>query len=283
MFTGIKHLENLNDFPKVGLIFLENSGENLLRYYLERILSIKTGCNIKKEYLQFSNQKSQVKNLFDFNENLQNNWIISSDYPHRDKSEYNSVQIASAILLIRNPVDLIMSKLFKDFQYLEDALSKIDNLIEDWKTFYKYWTDCPIPVHIIRYEDLVEDPSEIMKHLCKFLLGIKSIENTKMEFTINQSTKEKVESHYLAYDVNFEDKNSTGKFLSEKNIQNIQAKFYGKLEKVLKKFNYEVNANGEASTWMADFNTDSLVKSVDFHEFINCQYMTAIYSNVKIG
>jgi hypothetical protein len=278
MFTEKKHLENLNDFPKVGLIFLENSGENLLRLYLERIFSIKTGCNIKKEFLP---SIKNSKNLFFSNDVLQNSWIISSDYPHRDKSEYHAIHISSAILLIRNPVDLIMSKLFKDSHYLEDALSKIDHLIEDWKTFYKYWADCPIPVHIIRYEDLLEDPGEILKHLCKFLLGMKSIENTKMEYAINQAIKEKVDNHYLAYDVNFEDKNSN--LLTEENVEKIQKKFYEKLEKVLKKFNYEVNAKGEASTWMADFNTDSLVKSVEFHEFINSQYLTASYFNIKIG
>ena len=26
-----------NDFPKIGIISLENSGENILRYYLEKI------------------------------------------------------------------------------------------------------------------------------------------------------------------------------------------------------------------------------------------------------
>lgn len=49
MLGNIQYLEKINDFPKVGLIYYENSGENLLRLYLEKIFRIKTGCNLKKE------------------------------------------------------------------------------------------------------------------------------------------------------------------------------------------------------------------------------------------
>ena len=47
----IKTLETVNDFPHVGLIYFENSGENLLRFYLEQIFRIKTQTNIRKEFL----------------------------------------------------------------------------------------------------------------------------------------------------------------------------------------------------------------------------------------
>ena len=33
----IKPLDTVNDFPHVGLMYYENSGENLLRFYLENI------------------------------------------------------------------------------------------------------------------------------------------------------------------------------------------------------------------------------------------------------
>ena len=35
--NSIKPLDTVNDFPHVGLMYFENSGENLLRFYLENI------------------------------------------------------------------------------------------------------------------------------------------------------------------------------------------------------------------------------------------------------
>ena len=49
MFNKTRCLDAFNDFPKVGLIYFENSGENLLRYYLENIYHIKTANNNLKE------------------------------------------------------------------------------------------------------------------------------------------------------------------------------------------------------------------------------------------
>lgn len=49
MFTKSRYLDSVNDFPKIGLLYFENSGENLLRYYLENIFHIKTSNNCKKE------------------------------------------------------------------------------------------------------------------------------------------------------------------------------------------------------------------------------------------
>ena len=49
MFQKTRYLDPVNDFPKIGLIYFENSGENLLRYYMEKIFNIKTCNNSKKE------------------------------------------------------------------------------------------------------------------------------------------------------------------------------------------------------------------------------------------
>ena len=52
----IKTLDTVNDFPHVGLIYYENSGENLLRFYLEEIFRIQTMTNIKKKIFIISNK-----------------------------------------------------------------------------------------------------------------------------------------------------------------------------------------------------------------------------------
>jgi hypothetical protein len=274
----IKFLENINDFSKVGLIYLENSGENLLRYYLEKIFQIKTGSNIKKEYLNINTNEM----IFPADDDVDSNWIIASNYPSRNEEEYLPAEISYAILLIRNPVDLIMSKVLGDSIYYEDAFNKIDEMIDEWKLFHKYWINAPIPVHLVRYEDLLLEPDEILKQLCKFLLGNKSIENTKLEYVIKKSTSKsvKIDKKYLAFDVIISDEYK--KFITADISEKIQQNFLEKLTKMLQKYNYELNSNGELLSWMANHNRESLVKMVEFHENLNNQYLTATYTTIKL-
>ena len=113
---SIKTLDIVNDFPHVGLIYYENSGENLLRYYLEQIFKIQTQTNIKKKFLT-----SPINNIFPKkDQDLNLFWVISSDYPIREINEYEPVDISLAIILVRNPIEVIMSSLLKDALLLED-------------------------------------------------------------------------------------------------------------------------------------------------------------------
>ena len=101
---SIKTLDTVNDFPHIGLIYYENSGENLLRYYLEEIFRIQTQTNIKKKFLT-----SPTNNIFPKKEqDLNLFWIIPSDYPIRNYNEYEIVDISLAIILVRNPIEVIM-------------------------------------------------------------------------------------------------------------------------------------------------------------------------------
>ena len=145
---SIKTLDTVNDFPHVGLIYFENSGENLLRFYLEQIFKIQTQTNIRKEFLISSinnifPRKDQDLNLF---------WIIPSDYPIRDSNEYDPIDISIAIILVRNPIEVIMSYLLKESLLLEEALKRADEMINQWKDFYKYWINAPIPCYMVKDE-----------------------------------------------------------------------------------------------------------------------------------
>jgi hypothetical protein len=263
MLTKVKNLDNINNFPKIGLIHIENSGEKLLRFYLEKIFHIKTGSNLKLSQ-----------------EDLEDKWIIASDYPSRNNMEYSQVDVACILLLVRNPVDLIMSRVLKESLYVEEALTKIDQMIEDWHDFYKFWLHSPVPVHIIRYEDLIHQTDEILKQICKFLLGIKSIDNTKLEYYLKLCLADKVDSQLYAYDLQVED----GKeILNEEVLMKIQKKFETKLGKLLKKFNYEAEESGKISEWMINFNIDNMVKAVELQDYINMQYLTATCINIKLG
>ena len=62
---SIKTLDTVNDFPHIGLIYFDNSGENLLRFYLEEIFRIQTQTNIKKNFshhqqIIFSQKKNKI-------------------------------------------------------------------------------------------------------------------------------------------------------------------------------------------------------------------------------
>jgi len=277
MLGETKYLENLNDFTKIGLLFYENSGENLLRFYFEHIFKIKTGSNIKTLHNNIFKTSNQNQ------ENLENHWAIASDYPLRNKEEYYPTYISSAIILVRNPIDLIMSKTLKETFSFDEALEKIDNLIDEWKEFYKFWIESPIPLHIVRYEDLVYEPAEILTELCKFLLGIKSLSNTKLDYSIKNVCEMKIENIYYAYDVEIGNNNNNKMFLNKENIVVIQKKFMDRLSKVLSLFKYQINDDFDTKNWLVDTNKDNLVKSVEFHELLINQFMTSNYYAMKIA
>lgn len=41
-----------------------------------------------------------------------------------------------------------------------------------WRDFHNYWMKQDIPLHIVRYEDLVERPGLVLPDLIKFVFGV---------------------------------------------------------------------------------------------------------------
>lgn len=287
--SAIKTLDTVNDFPHVGLLYFENSGENLLRFYLENIFKIQTQTNIRKEFLISSNnnifpKKEQDLNLF---------WVISSDYPIREKHEYESVDIATAIILVRNPIEVIMSFLLKESLLLEEALKRADEMINKWKEFYKYWIQAPIPCYIIKYEELTDNPYIILKDLSKFMLGLKSIDETKLDNSIKEAvTQLKVENKYLAFDVSMRQSDN----LSDNILTQFQDKFI-KLNNLMRKLkyadedsyieressSYENRKEESSANWINEFNNENLIKSVELQENIANSVLTSSYYTLRLA
>ena len=281
---SIKTLDTVNDFPHVGLIYFENSGENLLRFYLEQIFRIQTQTNIRKEFLISSinnifPKKDQDLNLF---------WIIPSDYPIRESNEYDPVDISMAIILVRNPIEVIMSYLLKESLLLEEALKRADEMINQWKDFYKYWINAPIPCYIVKYEELIDDPYNILKDLSRFVLGIKSNEETKLDISIKKTIKLDIDNKYLAFDVSMKQSDN----LSDNILTQFQDKFI-KLNSLMKKFKYdeEENDNNDiyelkeeenTSNWINEFNNENLIKSVELQENIANSVLTSSYYTLRL-
>lgn len=281
----IKTLDTVNDFPHVGLIYFENSGENLLRFYLEQIFKIQTQTNIRKEFLI-----SSINNIFPKKEqDLNLFWIIPSDYPLRESNEYEPIDISMAIILVRNPIEVIMSYLLKESLLLEEALKRADKMINQWKDFYKYWINAPIPCYIVKYEELIDDPYNILKDLSRFVLGIKSIEETKLDYSIKKTIKLDIDNKYLAFDVSMKQSEN----LSDNILTQFQDKFI-KLNTLMKKFKYdeEENDNNDmyelkeeenTSNWINEYNNENLIKSVELQENIANSVLTSSYYTLRLN
>jgi hypothetical protein len=281
---SIKTLDTVNDFPHIGLIYYENSGENLLRYYLEEIFRIQTQTNIKKKFLT-----SPTNNIFPKKEqDLNLFWIIPSDYPIRNYNEYEIVDISLAIILVRNPIEVIMSYLLKESLLLEEALKKADEMINKWKVFYKYWINAPIPCYIIKYEELIEDPNNILKDLTRFMLGIKSVEETKLDYAIQKAIKNDVDQKYYPFNISMKQSNN----LSDNMLMQFQEKFTC-LNGLMKKFKYEEDENDNeeingtkeenSSSFIKEFNNENIIKSVELQENIANSILTSSYYTLRLS
>ena len=282
---SIKTLDTVNDFPHIGLVYYENSGENLLRFYLEQIFRIQTQTNIKKEFLV-----SPINNIFPKkDQDLNLFWVIPSDYPIRESYEYETVDISLAIILVRNPIDVIMSLLLKESLLLEEALKKADEMINKWKSFYKYWLNAPIPCHIVLYEELLEDPTNILKKLCQFMLGIKIIEKTKLDYCIQKAIKMEVDQKYFPFNILLK----KNEYINDNMINELEGKFT-KLSGLMKKFKYssddndndeknESNFEEEGKNFIKQFNIDNFIKSVELQDNIANSILTSSYYTLRLS
>ena len=282
---SIKTLDTINDFPHIGLVYYENSGENLLRFYLEQIFRIQTQTNIKKEFLV-----SPINNIFPKkDQDLNLFWVIPSDYPIRESYEYETVDISLAIILVRNPIDVIMSLLLKESLLLEEALKKADEMINKWKSFYKYWLNAPIPCHIVLYEELLEDPTNILKKLCQFMLGIKIIEKTKLDYCIQKAIKMEVDQKYFPFNILLK----KNEYINDNMINELEGKFT-KLSGLMKKFKYssddndndeknETNFEEAGKNFIKQFNIDNFIKSVELQDNIANSILTSSYYTLRLS
>ena len=68
-----------------------------------------------------------------------------------------------------------------DYALLDKEWNKFVTLeAELWKEFHEYWVNQDIPVHIIRYEDILTDPEPVLKACLEFVLNVDDITGTKV-------------------------------------------------------------------------------------------------------
>ena len=72
----------------------------------------------------------------------------------------------------------------------------MQNEITIWRDFIDFWMRQDVPTHIIRYEDLVERPGDVIPDLMKFVFGVGSITGTQIETNIKLAVAEGAKNTY---------------------------------------------------------------------------------------
>ena len=124
-----------------------------------------------------------------------------------------------------------------------------------WRDFHSYWMNEPtIPTYIVRYEDLLSDPSNTLLDLFKFLLNEKDLEGTLIEALIEHHTKSKTMKQVY--------KTRKGKVNDNKHLyKDDQIKQIKKLAgQVLKRLGY-VNENTEINDKTGFYSDDEFIES----------------------
>jgi hypothetical protein len=120
--------------------------------------------------------------------------------------------------------------------------------------------------------------SEILLQVNRFVLGAKTIENSKLEYFVKKAISSNPKKELYAYDIELED----DRILTPDTLNILKTKFMAQLDKLLYKFNYEVNERSDGLNWLLEFNKDNLVRAVDFHEFLDNQILISNYITMKL-
>eukprot|EP01041_Mallomonas_annulata_P006866 gene6866-13914_t len=155
----------------VILVSYPRSGNSYLRTLLERNTGIITGSDSRAgRTLSASLLKCGFKGEGIVDDSV---WIVKTHYPER--LGYLKYKAMRVILLIRNPFDVIESyfhmamtnthnkslstEAFQSLSLIWDEFLR--NEIHVWNNFHKYWIEESssknIPIHVIRFEDLMTD------------------------------------------------------------------------------------------------------------------------------
>ncbi len=239
-----KFLDPNNSFERVVLVSYPRSGNSLLRGHLERVTGILTGSDgrvTRALNAQLKEYGLQGEGISD-----ERVWIIKSHFPERlGDSEFKAEKV---ILLVRNPLDAFDS-LFNMIATGSHNLSIADSeytqfrklweqFVEDetniWEHFHHFWLRCPLPVYIVRYEDLLFQPHDTLLSLFRFLLNVKQLKGTLIDQTIREHLTAYSGSTSLVYRPRVGKFNAHFHHYSEEQLLILKER----LKDLLKKFGY---------------------------------------------
>ncbi|CAB1121182.1 unnamed protein product [Ectocarpus sp. CCAP 1310/34] len=155
------------------------SGNSLLRKLLEEITGTITGSDTRPDRTlsrSLSVMGMQGEGVVDHRVR-----VVKTHYPERPG--FRAFEADKAVLLVRNPFDAIDSyfnmaltnthdrslhdAVYEEFQEFWDGM--IRNEMKVWERFNTYWLSRRVPVHVVRYEDLLSDPEATLLGLVAFI------------------------------------------------------------------------------------------------------------------
>lgn len=181
----------------VVLASYPRSGNSLLRASIERLSGVITGSDtVPTRTLSRALQDCGVLGEGIVDERVH---VVKTHFPERRGSEPFGAQ--RAILLVRNPFDVIDSYFnmtltnthnvtMHDSQYarfseLFAALARAE--VRVWVAFNKWWMRCPLPLLVVRYEDLVRHRNRTLRRVAWFLNGCRSIQGTALDRAVDEA------------------------------------------------------------------------------------------------
>lgn len=97
--------------------------------------------------------------------------VIKTHFPFSESQPYEPDIYKKAIVIIRNPIDTFYSHYVYMTLKNRDKMfpsSQIGVYVNTWKYFCNYWKDQP-GILLIRYEDMLENPLEILRETIKYI------------------------------------------------------------------------------------------------------------------
>lgn len=266
-----------NKFEKVALACYQRSGSSLLRKYIENITGILTGSDGDL----LSETDKQLKDAGLAGESVLGSrvWIANTNFP--EDIGVARTMINKCILLVRNPCDAIYGHFHmlatrsidkklteEEFKEMAPAWDEfVKQEIKIWKEFIDYWMIEPlVPTHVVRHEDLVENPKETLTDLFRFLLNTKKLDGLLIEKLIKEETSSDKKDLYFQKEPGFSFENFDDDHLnyinSEAGMTLIRLgyvkKVYGKVRQIAKTDFFE---NDSAIKSSKDHEVEKLVRN----------------------
>lgn len=157
--------EDQSNDETIVLASYSRCGNTLLRTYLEKIMGLITGsdCDMDRPLnIDLFNKGLSGEGLVD-----KRFWIVKTHYPERwTRCTYFAEK---CILIVRNPLYTLESlfnligtdsheKSMEPIEYTRFSIlwnEFIEQEILVWRDFYSFWMKSNIPIHIIRFEDII--------------------------------------------------------------------------------------------------------------------------------
>ena len=144
-----------------------------------------------------------------------------------------------------------------------------------WKDFHEFWLNSKLPVHIIRFEDVITTPKDTMMKLFKFLLNTTEIEGTNIEKYIDLAVKENAPEIYKPREGKV---NTNANKFTEEHLNFM----FNYAPELLTNLGYASTftksvSDSQKSAFVDNFNNDSFKKSI--YNLTESDEITSIFIN----